>query len=404
MEPLPASVSPSKPVKGKRQSLTNIFPQLQIHSHTNTSSVSSTPSSPKKPMTKLRSSMTRGWPNWLSIRRTSREPIDLTIRMSQYLRDEANASHFPEDPATILQTVKDKSAKLGKETAELWAKIEDSLVELVYGSNFIEVTGSDFDVTEKLCRQILRGENVSAEVEPRSAEYEQARAALIALKRPSSFEEVIRSRQEIINHSQALNYAIDHFVLDSKPITEDFLKELHAKLCFGNVLHEEAGEPGKYRTWEIAARHGKDMKQKSIFIRASAVPQYMADLVDDLHKDIIDAEQTKVIDPFDIASRYCHRLVCIHPFGDGNGRMCRILLNILLLKYAGYVTTFGGTEGERQEYLDIARRSNKRFHQEDMEVLEAEKKGHRELAKFTLRKSKAKFESLWAWASHLKDA
>ncbi|KAI4861902.1 Fic-domain-containing protein [Hypoxylon rubiginosum] len=295
--------------------------------------------------------------------------------------------------------MKDKSTKIGKETGELWAIIEDSLVGLVYGSNFIETTGSDFDVTEKLCRRILHGEQVSARVEQGSAEYEQARAALIALKRPSSFEDVVRSRQEIINHAQALNYAVDHFVLDSKPITEDFLKEVHSKLCTGKVLHEDAGEPGKYRTWEIAARHGQDMRKKSIFIRASAVPQYMADLVSDLHNDLIDAENSKTIDPFDLASRYCHRLVCIHPFGDGNGRMCRILLNILLLKYAGYATTFGGNEEERQEYLDLARRGNKHFHEEDMEVPEAEKKGHRELAKFTVRKSKATFESLWAWAS-----
>ncbi|XXH04569.1 hypothetical protein Hte_010986 [Hypoxylon texense] len=271
--------------------------------------------------------------------------------------------------------------------SDIWIKLENNLIQLVYGSNFIEVTGSDFDITEKLCRSVFQGKETRAEAESGTLEYEQAKAALIALKRPSSFEDIIRSRQEIINHAQALKYAIDHFVLDGKPITEGFLKEVHAKLCTGKVIHEEAGEPGEYRTWEIAARHGQDMRKKSIFIRASAVPQYMADLVGDIHSDLMDAENSKAIDPVDLASRYCHRLVCIHPFGDGNGRMCRILLNILLLKYAGYVTTFGGNDDERQEYLDLARRGNKHFHEEDMEVPEADKKGHRELANFILRNS-----------------
>ncbi|KAI6090301.1 Fic-domain-containing protein [Hypoxylon rubiginosum] len=266
---------------------------------------------------------------------------------------------------------------------EIWAHLEESLVKLVYSSNFIEVTGSDFNVTQELCRQILRGQDISAEIGP-GPEYEQAQAALITLKRPSSPEDVIRSRQEVINHVQALEFAIQHFVLDGEPITDSFLKDIHTRLCAGKVLHEEAGGTGEYRTWEIAARHGADMKKKSIFIRASAVPRYMADLVEDLHRDLINAERNGLTYSVNLASRYCHRLVCIHPFGDGNGRMCRILLNIILFKYGRRVAIFGYNEDERQEYLDLARRANKKFHEEDMELLETEKKGHRELANFIL--------------------
>ncbi|KAF3063813.1 putative fic doc family protein [Daldinia childiae] len=349
-------------------------------------------------ISKLIASTSEGWPRWLSIRGNS-EIIDFTIRTSHYLREEITKRKFPADPALIIQLTRDKSTTITEESGELGTTIEDSLIELVYSSNFIEVTGSDFDVTEKLCRAIFRGQEVQAEVEPNSPEYEQARAALIALKRPNSPEEIVRSRQEVINHAKALNYAIDHIILNSEPVTEDFLREVHGILGAGKVLGEDAGRPGEYRTWEIAARHGQDMKKKSIFIRASTVPTYMKELVGDLHKDMIAAEENGTIDPFDMASRYCHRLVCIHPFGDGNGRMCRILLNMILLKYAGFVSTFGGTEDERQEYLDIAKRANKKFHEEDMEVPEEDKKGHRELAKFMLRTSKKTLGKLWAWAT-----
>ncbi|KAI0829499.1 Fic-domain-containing protein [Hypoxylon sp. FL0890] len=275
----------------------------------------------------------------------------------------------------------------------LWTRVQQDMIELIYTSNYIEYAGSDFDVTEKLCRQLFRGEEVTAQVEPESPDYAQARAALIALGRPSSTEDVICSRQEIINHTNALSYAINHVTCNNEPITEEFLKELHKKLCSGAVLGEDAGSPGEYRSWEIAARHGKDMKKKSVFIRASAVASYMANLVDDLRKDMLKAE-AKSIDPFDMANRYCHRFVCIHPFGDGNGRMCRILLNLLFLEYTGRMSVFGGTESERQEYLDITRRGNQKFHEEDMEVPEENKKGHHELARFTVRKSRGTLQGL----------
>lgn len=381
----------------KRGSLTTIFPDLKIDGDSSMSQRSSGESSrDSHSMANLKYSMRNGWPKWLSVR-GQRQDIDLTIRTADYLREEAKAHGFPTDPGTIIMSVKEASTRKGGDMADLWAKIEDSLVEVVYGSNYIEVTGSNYDVTANLCRQIFRGEKVLAIVDERDEDYQQGRAALISMKRSHTFDDVIRSRQEIINHAYALNYAIDSVVFASNPITEEFLREVHTKLCAGEVLGEDAGQPGEYRTWEIAARHGE--KKRSIFIRSASVPIYMKQLVADLQDDMASAEQTGVLDPVDLASRYCHRLVCIHPFGDGNGRMCRILLNILLLKYAGHVSTFGGNDAEREEYLDLACRASKKFHEEDMEVPESDKKGHRELARFTLRKSKKTLEKLWAWST-----
>ncbi|CAJ2513617.1 Uu.00g017360.m01.CDS01 [Anthostomella pinea] len=324
-------------------------------------------------MRKLKCSMRAGWPQWLSIRGPSQpEMMNLTIRISDYLKEEAKKQDFPQDPANIIHQV--RSASFKNNIDELGAKIEDRLAWVVYTSNYIEVTGSSFHVTKKIWRKLIHGDPVTAGVEPGSLEYEQSREALIALKRPHSAEAVTRSRQEIINHSHALLSAIDRIVLNSQPITESFFKCIYNALCVGKVLGKVAGNPGVYRTWEVAASHGEDTKDKkkttSKFIRASAVPEYMSQLVSDLHKDMTAAEETKSIDPYDMASRYCHRTTLS-------------------------MSAFGGNDLERKEYLDLAHRAAKKFYEEDMEVHEDEKKGHRELARYTLTKSKKTLVELW---------
>ena len=106
----------------------------------------------------------------------------------------------------------------------------------------------------------------------------------------------------------------------------------------------------------------------------------------DLHAEVAAGQQSGVLDPYDLAAKYCHRFVNIHPFIDGNGRMCRLLANIICLKYAGHVMPFGGNQYSKVQYLSVAHRSSKRFHEEDMEVSNDDMKGHHELKAFMLQK------------------
>ena len=56
-----------------------------------------------------------------------------------------------------------------------------------------------------------------------------------------------------------------------------------------------------------------------------------------------------------MASKYTHIFVNIHPFIDGNGRMCRLILDSLLLKLGSFLVCIGGTEEERTLYMEVAR-------------------------------------------------
>ena len=65
------------------------------------------------------------------------------------------------------------------------------------------------------------------------------------------------------------------------------------------------------------------------------------------------------LDPFMLAAKCCDRFVNIHPFKDGNGRMCRLVSNAILIRYAGVVVPLGKKSEGREEYLQIAQESSK---------------------------------------------
>jgi hypothetical protein len=84
---------------------------------------------------------------------------------------------------------------------------------------------------------------------------------------------------------------------------------------------------------EVAVDRIVKQKYAARFIRSGWIRPHMASLVKTFNEDMEHASQTGTIDPVTIASRYCHYFVNVHPFIDGNGRMCRlhIVSSVLLL-------------------------------------------------------------------------
>ena len=128
----------------------------------------------------------------------------------------------------------------------------------------------------------------------------------------------------------------------------------------------------------------------------------MGALVKDFQDDIASAESSGLIDPYELAAEYHHRIVNIHPFADGNGRLSRMLLNVILLKFAGHVSCMGSVDSEVKDYLGIAERTGKAFYKEDMEVDQRNLKGHHELARYTLTKSRSSFKRMAEWVKKSK--
>jgi fido (protein-threonine AMPylation protein) len=194
--------------------------------------------------------------------------------------------------------------------------------------------------------------------------------------------QVAKSRREVIQHAQALKYLLERIVAKQEPWSEALILDTH------RILHTGLGEDvnaGRYRSYEDAVwyekpRPGRGRAPRSI--RAAAVPWHMRRMVERLNRDMADAERSGKVDACALAARYHHQFVNIHPFGDGNGRMSRIILNALLLRFSGCVSVVGIDAPERDEYIAIAKRAASGFHAEDMEVAFEKHTGHLELAGF----------------------
>ena len=134
--------------------------------------------------------------------------------------------------------------------------------------------------------------------------------------------------REMANIEQAMSYIEDTFE-PGQTITEHFVRELHALAVKG--LQREGDEtPGAYRQKQVVIAGAAHLPPEFI-----TVPQYMLELV-----GFINTSHPPKYDLMKMALAH-HRFAWIHPFGNGNGRVVRLLSYTLLIKY-GFNVKVGG--------------------------------------------------------------
>lgn len=273
----------------------------------------------------------------------------------------------------------------------------DQMSRLVFGSNMIERAGLNLDITLKLCGRVFDGEDVRVDdIDPRSPEYAASLSSIADIKgiRSPNLGYVHRSRAEIIQHAQALKYITDAALDRDLPLTEELILETHRILTKGLLPDHQVGQ---YRTI-ICGIKSLDPKQTKAdgtrkwdpeFCAPSTIPGHMKTFINGFNKDIKEREESGDMDPFYLAADICQDFVAIHPFVDGNGRMCRLIANAYLIKYAGVMITIGEDRDDRSEYIRIVRLSS-----ENCWEKEEEAKG--ELAHLFLNKAHATLKAMKA--------
>ncbi|EQL02843.1 fic/DOC family protein [Ophiocordyceps sinensis CO18] len=261
--------------------------------------------------------------------------------------------------------------------------LADVLVRLVFSSNIIENAGAGWDVTFKLCQAIFRGEEMPNEIDERDSEYAAIKQDLLRKGLAAGTEFVLRSRREIIQHAKAASYIINELYLGGKDVSEDIILETHRILT-----HKVDTEQGiSWTEYSGVYRHDSVCAGLTSFVDSGLVRSTMRQMMASMNRDLEKAAEAQEIDPVAFSVKYCHTLVNIHPFMDGNGRACRLVLNAILLKYGGIMVSFGEEGGDREQYLNIAvrasqRESSQRDDFDDDDPLAP--KHYRELASYTL--------------------
>ena len=125
----------------------------------------------------------------------------------------------------------------------------------------------------------------------------------------------------------------------------DFARRLHSRM-FG-------------RTWHWAGSFR--ITEKNIGIDPAKIQPALLDLCEDVKMQLEHSSY-----PLDeIAARFSHRLVAIHPFPNGNGRLSRTLADLLLVQRGATRFSWGAGElmsaGDvRQRYLDALRAADRK--------------------------------------------
>jgi cell filamentation protein, protein adenylyltransferase len=131
----------------------------------------------------------------------------------------------------------------------------------------------------------------------------------------------LRDYLEAVGHSQAFDFL--YTLINKSILTEHDIKALH-RLFYYRIDEQYAGI---YRTVKV-------------FITGSKYPLPAPDRLTTLMQEFIAglAQEKKSLHPVTYAARVHKDFVFIHPFVDGNGRVARLLMNLVLLQ-AGYPIT-----------------------------------------------------------------
>ncbi|MDR3476861.1 MAG: mobile mystery protein B [Gammaproteobacteria bacterium] len=125
---------------------------------------------------------------------------------------------------------------------------------------------------------------------------------------------------------------------------------------FTRLLHKKMLS----KTWEWAGTFRKT--SRNIGVDPNKITMDLKNLLDDLIYQIININNGFTID--EIAYRFHHRLVSIHPFPNGNGRHARLMTDYLLARAGSPKFTWGkesliGEGPTRTKYIEALRQADK---------------------------------------------
>lgn len=196
--------------------------------------------------------------------------------------------------------------------SELWELLVQAREELAR----LDGVGKYMPNYNLLLRPLQRREALrSSSLEGTYATPQQLLLFEIEPREPKSVSDPVTSWQEVANYSKALELALA--LLEKRPLSLNLIREIHRTLLSG--VRGSQRDPGNFRRSQVHI--GSDRR----FVPPP--PHEVMPCLDKLEKFI---HQEKKIDPLIACFMVHYQFETIHPFLDGNGRVGRLLLSLMI--------------------------------------------------------------------------
>ena len=162
----------------------------------------------------------------------------------------------------------------------------------------------------------------------------------------------MRDHLDIKGHDDAVK-TIEEAVREDEPLNQAFIRNLH-QVLLKESYEMPAETPDGHRTMRPISV-GEYKKTPNNVLTRMGEMHYFAppEQVHPMMGDLIDwyrAKEAEGEHPIIIGAAFHYRFVQIHPFDDGNGRMARLLMNLILMRH-GYTIAMVQRDG-RDQYID----------------------------------------------------
>ncbi len=157
-----------------------------------------------------------------------------------------------------------------------------------------------------------------------------------------------RDFREIINYRHALERGVE--LLKDRPLSENLIKELHSILLLSARGHSKG--PGEFRKKQVyIGRQGLGIEHAS-YVPPS--PIMISGLFGNLENYMHSEEEKDLLVRIAVSH---YQFEAIHPFEDGNGRIGRLLISLMLyekkLLFYPFIYLSEFFEEHRQDYYDL---------------------------------------------------
>ena len=173
-----------------------------------------------------------------------------------------------------------------------------------------------------------------------------------------------RDSQEAQGYLETLQNVFDSY--EKLPLRESIIKSLHKELLKYSTKNELQRGDYKRKENTVGVLDAQDNVARIMFetTKAYLTPKEMQELVD----WTAEALQKNRFHPLLVIANFIVEFLKIHPFEDGNGRLSRVLTNLLLLRagysFVQYVSHEQLVEKRKDEYYVALRKSQETFNTE----------------------------------------